>query len=99
MTSRADVVGSDDSPNKNVVVGILVDDATVEVETFHRQHVMGKPVLRAILDGAAEIAVPALVSRLSQSRSACAASSRPASSTPSPTTSAFRSAASISRSA
>src|SRR5882724_9745191 len=45
-------------------VGILVDDATVEVENFHRQHAMGKPVLRAILDGAAEIAVPALVSTL-----------------------------------
>src|SRR5207253_2343247 len=47
-----------------LAVGILVDDATVEVENFHRQHAMGKPVLRAILDGAAEIAVPALVSTL-----------------------------------
>src|SRR5207237_580240 len=37
-----------------LAVGILVDDATVEVENFHRQHAMGKPVLRAILDGAAE---------------------------------------------
>jgi len=44
-----------------LAVGILVDDATVEVENFHRQHAMGKPVIRAILDGAAEIAVPALV--------------------------------------
>jgi len=40
-----------------LAVGILVDDATVEVENFHRQHAMGKPVIRAILDGAAEIAV------------------------------------------
>src|SRR2546427_4563094 len=47
-----------------LAVGILVDDATVEVENFHRQHAMGKPALRAILDGAAEIAVPALVSTL-----------------------------------
>jgi len=47
-----------------LAVGILVDDATVEVENFHRQHAMNKPVLRAILDGAAEIAVPAFVSTL-----------------------------------
>jgi len=47
-----------------LAVGILVDDATVEVENFHRQHALGKPALRAILDGAAEIAVPALVSTL-----------------------------------
>src|SRR3989440_8928761 len=47
-----------------LAVGILVDDATVEVENFHRQHAIGQPVLRAILDGAAEIAVPALVSTL-----------------------------------
>jgi multidrug efflux pump subunit AcrB len=45
-------------------VGILVDDATVEVENFQRQHAMGKPVVKAILDGAAEIAVPAFVSTL-----------------------------------
>jgi multidrug efflux pump subunit AcrB len=47
-----------------LAVGILVDDATVEVENFHRQRAMNKPVLRAILDGAAEIAVPAMVSTL-----------------------------------
>jgi len=47
-----------------LAVGILVDDATVEVENFQRQHAMGKPVVRAILDGAAEIAVPAFVSTL-----------------------------------
>src|SRR5439155_1159019 len=45
-------------------VGILVDDATVEVENITRNLDMGKPVIRAILDGAQQIAVPALVSTL-----------------------------------
>jgi multidrug efflux pump subunit AcrB len=47
-----------------LAVGILVDDATVEVENFHRQRALGKPMVRAILDSAAEIAVPAFVSTL-----------------------------------
>jgi multidrug efflux pump subunit AcrB len=47
-----------------LAVGILVDDATVEVENFHRQRALDKPVVRAILDGAAEIAAPAFVSTL-----------------------------------
>src|SRR5207249_10140254 len=47
-----------------LAVGILVDDATVEVENINRNLDMGKPVLEAILDGAAQIAVPALVSTL-----------------------------------
>lgn len=47
-----------------LAVGILVDDATVEVENFHRQRAMQKPTVRAILDGAQEIAKPALVSTL-----------------------------------
>ncbi len=47
-----------------LAVGILVDDATVEIENFHRQRALGKPVVRAILDGASEIALPALVSTL-----------------------------------
>ncbi|HEY0468146.1 MAG TPA: efflux RND transporter permease subunit [Polyangiaceae bacterium] len=47
-----------------LAVGILVDDATVEVENFHRQHALGKPMTQAILDSAREIAVPALVSTL-----------------------------------
>ena len=47
-----------------LAVGILVDDATVEVENFHRQRAMDKPLVHAILDGAREIAVPALVSTL-----------------------------------
>src|SRR5213080_426782 len=47
-----------------LAVGILVDDATVEVENINRNLDMGKPVLQAILDGAQQIAVPALVSTL-----------------------------------
>jgi multidrug efflux pump subunit AcrB len=45
-----------------LAVGILVDDATVEIENVERQMAMGKPPLQAILDGAQEIAVPAMVS-------------------------------------
>jgi len=47
-----------------LAVGILVDDATVEIENIERQLVMGKDPLQAILDGAQEIAVPAFVSTL-----------------------------------
>lgn len=47
-----------------LAVGILVDDATVEIENVHRQMAMGKPLIRAILDGAEEIALPAFVSTL-----------------------------------
>ena len=41
-----------------------VDDATVEVENIHRNRHMGKPLTRAILDGAQQIAVPAIVATL-----------------------------------
>lgn len=47
-----------------LAVGILVDDATVEIENVHRQMASGKPLVTAILDGAEEIALPALVSTL-----------------------------------
>src|SRR2546428_511799 len=47
-----------------LAVGILVDDATVQVENINRNLDMGKPVIQAILDGAQQIAVPALVSTL-----------------------------------
>jgi multidrug efflux pump subunit AcrB len=47
-----------------LAVGILVDDATVEIENVHRQMASGKPLYTAILDGAEEIALPALVSTL-----------------------------------
>src|ERR1700692_2257876 len=49
-----------------LAVGILVDDATVEIENVHRNMGMkGKTLVRAILDGAQQIAVPAFVSTLS----------------------------------
>lgn len=44
-----------------LAVGILVDDATVEIENIHRNLAMGKSLTRAILDGAQQIAVPAFV--------------------------------------
>lgn len=47
-----------------LAVGILVDDATVNVENIHRHLSMGKPITTAILDGAREIVVPAFVSML-----------------------------------
>jgi multidrug efflux pump subunit AcrB len=47
-----------------LAVGILVDDATVEIENVHRQMALGKPNVQAILDGAQEIALPAFVSTL-----------------------------------
>jgi multidrug efflux pump subunit AcrB len=48
----------------SLAVGILVDDATVEIENIERQLHLGKNPRQAILDGAAEIAMPALVSTL-----------------------------------
>src|SRR3954465_13970914 len=48
-----------------LAVGILVDDATVEIENIERNLAMGKEMTQAILDGAQQIAVPALVSTLS----------------------------------
>jgi len=47
-----------------LAVGILVDDATVAVENTHRNMAMGKPLVRAILDGGAQIAIPTFVSTL-----------------------------------
>ncbi len=47
-----------------LAVGILVDDATVEIENVHRNMAMGKPMIQAILDGASQIATPAFVSTL-----------------------------------
>src|ERR1700688_78946 len=48
-----------------LAVGILVDDATVEIENIERNLALGKEMRQAILDGAQQIAVPALVSTLS----------------------------------
>jgi CzcA family heavy metal efflux pump len=47
-----------------LAVGILVDDATVEIENINRNLAMGKETVKAILDGAQQIAVPAFVSTL-----------------------------------
>jgi CzcA family heavy metal efflux pump len=47
-----------------LAVGILVDDATVEIENIERNLGMGKEMRHAILDGAQQIAVPAFVSTL-----------------------------------
>jgi multidrug efflux pump subunit AcrB len=47
-----------------LAVGILVDDATVEIENVNRNLEEGKELRQAILDGAQQIAVPALVSTL-----------------------------------
>ncbi len=48
----------------SLAVGILVDDATVEIENVHRNIAMKKPLVHAILDGAQQIATPALVATL-----------------------------------
>ena len=47
-----------------LAVGILVDDATVEIENIERNLAQGKEMKQAILDGAPQIAVPAFVSTL-----------------------------------
>jgi multidrug efflux pump subunit AcrB len=47
-----------------LAVGILVDDATVTIENIERFREEGHGQREAILDGAAQIAVPALVSTL-----------------------------------
>ncbi len=50
-----------------LAVGMLVDDATVEIENTHRNLGVGekKPLARAILDSAEQVAMPALISTLS----------------------------------
>jgi CzcA family heavy metal efflux pump len=47
-----------------LAVGMLVDDATVEIENIHRNQAMGKPLLVSILDGARQIATPTAVGTL-----------------------------------
>ena len=48
-----------------LAVGILVDDATVEIENVNRLLPEGKPLRETILTGAQQIAVPAFVATLS----------------------------------
>jgi multidrug efflux pump subunit AcrB len=47
-----------------LAVGILVDDATVTIENIERYMEEGRPLNDAIVEGAAQISVPALVSTL-----------------------------------
>ncbi len=47
-----------------LAVGILVDDATVTIENINYHLESGKPVQKAIMDGAKQIVVPATVSLL-----------------------------------
>jgi CzcA family heavy metal efflux pump len=50
-----------------LAVGMLVDDATVEIENTHRNLGLGekKPLAKAILDSAEQVATPALISTMS----------------------------------
>jgi multidrug efflux pump subunit AcrB len=48
----------------SLAIGMLVDDATVTVENIHRNRALGKPLTVAIVDGAHEIATPALMATL-----------------------------------
>jgi len=47
-----------------LAVGVLVDDATVAIENIHRNIGQRKPFVQAIIDGAQQVALPALVSTL-----------------------------------
>lgn len=48
----------------SLAIGMLVDDATVEVENIHRNHALGLPLTMAILTGASQIALPAIMATL-----------------------------------
>jgi len=48
----------------SLAIGMLVDDATVTVENIHRNRLLGKPLTVAIIDGAREISMPALMATL-----------------------------------
>jgi multidrug efflux pump subunit AcrB len=43
-----------------LAIGMLVDDATVEVENINRNHAEGRSILNAIVNGARQVALPAL---------------------------------------
>ncbi|MGZ6142327.1 MAG: efflux RND transporter permease subunit [Myxococcales bacterium] len=47
-----------------LAIGMLVDDATVAIESIHRNRHTGSPLTVAILDGSAQIAIPALAATL-----------------------------------
>lgn len=47
-----------------VVIGVLVDDAIVEIENIERHAQMGKPILQAATDAVTEIALPVIATTL-----------------------------------
>jgi multidrug efflux pump subunit AcrB len=47
-----------------VVIGVLVDDAIVEIENIERHVQMGKPILQAATDAVTEIALPVIATTL-----------------------------------
>jgi CzcA family heavy metal efflux pump len=49
----------------SLAVGMLVDDATVEVENIHRNRNLGQPLVSAILTSAHQVALPAIMATLS----------------------------------
>lgn len=49
----------------SMAVGMLVDDATVEVENIFRNRSLGLPLTEAILSSAEQVALPAFISTLS----------------------------------
>ncbi|HVO32719.1 MAG TPA: efflux RND transporter permease subunit, partial [Elusimicrobiota bacterium] len=48
----------------SLAIGMLVDDATVEVENIHRNRSLGYPLTQAILHGASQVALPAIMATL-----------------------------------
>jgi multidrug efflux pump subunit AcrB len=48
----------------SLAIGMLVDDATVEVENIHRNRHLGHPLTVSILNGASQIALPAIMATL-----------------------------------
>jgi len=48
----------------SLAIGMLVDDATVAVENIHRNRTLGLPLTRAVLVGAEQIALPAIMATL-----------------------------------
>jgi multidrug efflux pump subunit AcrB len=48
----------------SLAIGMLVDDATVEIENIHRNRTLGAPLTVAILEGARQVATPALAATL-----------------------------------
>jgi multidrug efflux pump subunit AcrB len=47
-----------------LAIGILVDNATVEIENIHRNAALGKPMREAILDGAQQVAFPEFIATI-----------------------------------